>query len=122
MPAGFQIVKDFESGKCVHLEDLKHMANHICGNLNNWTPNYRFWYNMYSYSSKAYIVCRWRQSRSLSPVAKWGEAICEDNLVNFFKDENHKNCSCSSVYYKQFFFICRKCLMSFFPLRNHLKK
>lgn len=38
MPAGFQIVKDFESGKCVHLEDLKHMANHICGNLNNWSP------------------------------------------------------------------------------------
>ena len=49
---------------------------------------------------KRYIVCRWRQSKGLSPVAKWGEAICEDKLVNFFEDEKHKNCICGSVYYK----------------------
>ena len=87
-----------------HLDDLKHMTNHICRNLNNWTPNYRFQYNMYSYSSKAYIVCRWRQSKGLSPIAKWVEAICGNNLVNLFEDSNHKNCSCGSVYYKQFIF------------------
>ena len=55
---------------------------------------------MYSDSSKAYVVCRWRQSKGLSPVAKWGEAICEDELVIFFEDLKHKRCSCGSVYYK----------------------
>ena len=100
MPRGFKIFEEFESGKYVRLEDLKFMTDHICGNLNSCTPNYRFWYNMYSYSSKAYVVCWWRQSKGLSPVAKWGEAICSDDLVDFFKDPKHKNCSCGSVYYK----------------------
>ena len=54
---------------------------------------------MYSYSSKAYIVCRWRQSKGLQPVAKWREAICDNELVNYFKE--HKDCrkGCGSVYY-----------------------
>ena len=85
MAQGYEVFKDFEDGKYVHLDDLKHLANCICGNLNNWTPSYRFWYNMYSYSSKEYVVCRWRQSKGLNAVAKWGEAICGDDLVNFLK-------------------------------------
>ena len=105
MARGYTIFNDFESGKYIHLDDLKHMTNHICRNLNNWTPNYRFWYNMYSYSSKVYIVCRWGQSKGLSPIAKSGEAICGDDLVNFFEDSSHKNCSCGSVYYKLFIFL-----------------
>ena len=88
------------------------MCNHICGSLNNWTPNYRFWYNMYSYSSKTYIVCRWRESKGLSPVPKWGEAICENELVNFFDDPKHKSCSCASVYYKYIFFLIGVCLFN----------
>ena len=81
MAQGLQVFEKFEAGKFVYEEDLKHMRNHICGILNNWTPNYKFWYNMYSYSSKAYIVCRWRQSRGLPQVTKWGKAICKDELV-----------------------------------------
>lgn len=100
MARGYEVFKDFENGKYVHFDDFKHMTNHICGNLNNWTPLYRFCYNMYSYSSKAYVVCRWWQSKGLSPVAKWGEAICQDELVNFFEDSKHKRCSCGRVYYK----------------------
>ena len=63
MPHGFKIFEDFESGKYIHQDDLRYLTDHICGNLNNWTSNYSFWYYMYSYSSKAYIVCRWRQSK-----------------------------------------------------------
>ena len=101
MPAGFQIFENFENKKYVHVDDLYHMVNYICGNLNSiGCLNYKYWYNQYSYSSKAYIVCRWRQSKGLQSVAKWGEAICNDELVNFLKDEEHKNCSCRSVYYK----------------------
>ena len=79
MPRGFKTFEEFESGKYVRLEDLKFMTDDICGKLNSWTPSYPFCYNMYSYSSKAYIVCRWRQSKGLSPAAKWGEAICSDD-------------------------------------------
>ena len=90
MACSLEDFKYFESGKYVCYEDLKHMCNYICSNLNNWTPNYRFWYNMYSYSSKAYIVCRWRESKGLSPVAKWGEAICKNELVHFLMIPNIK--------------------------------
>ena len=91
MARGFEVFRKIESGKYVHLEDLKRYENHICGNLNgDYCLNYKFWYNMYLYSSKAFTVCRWRQSKGLQPVAKWGEPICENNLVNFF--EEHKDC------------------------------
>ena len=76
------------------------MVNYIWANLNSdYSPNYKYWYNQNSYSSKAYIVCEWRGKRGLAPFAKWGEAICDGELVNFFKE--HKNCRkrCSSVYY-----------------------
>ena len=65
-----EVFQNFKSGKYVHLDDLKHLTNHICGNLNGYyTPNYKLWYNMSSYSSKAFIVCRWRQSKGLQPLA-----------------------------------------------------
>ena len=35
MALGYEVFKDFENGKYVHFDDLKHMTNHICGNLNN---------------------------------------------------------------------------------------
>ena len=108
MPSGYQIFENFEKEEFVHIEDLTHMVDYICHHLNcDYSPNYKYWYNQYWYSLKAYIVCRWRKSKGLQPVAKWGEAICEDELVNFFKDEKHKNCSCGSVYYF-FFFLNRK--------------
>ena len=100
MSRGLEISARFENGEYIHFDDLKHMGNHICGHLNaDFNLNYKYWYNQYSYSPKAFIVCRWRLSKGLQPVAKWGEAICKDKLVNFFEDENHKNCSCGSVYY-----------------------
>ena len=40
MAGEVQVFEKFE--KFIYEEDLKHMANHICGNLNNWTPNYKF--------------------------------------------------------------------------------
>ena len=55
---------------------------------------------MYNYSGKAFIVCHWRKSKGFESIAKWGEAICDDNLVNLFK--KHKDCRkrCGSVYYR----------------------
>ena len=99
MARGFQVFQNLESGNYVHLDDLKHLSDHICGKLNgDYTSNYKYWYNMYSYSNKAFIVCKWRHSKGLQPVAKWGEAICEGNLVNIFNE--HEDCSCESVHFK----------------------
>lgn len=98
MSAGPTIFIRFKNGEYVNFDELKYMVDYICGNLNSWTPNYKYWYNQYPYSSKAFIVCEWRKKRGLLPTAKWGEAICKGELVNFFNE--HKDCSCGSVYYK----------------------
>ena len=47
--------------------------------------------------SKLNIVCCWKQKRGLPICSRKGEAICDGKLVNFFEDEQHKNCSCSTV-------------------------
>ena len=91
MPAGCQIFENFEKEKYIHFNELKHMVNYVCRNLNNfYSPNYKYWYNQYSYSSKAYIVCRWKQKKGLQPIAKWGEDICDGELVIYLKE--HKAC------------------------------
>ena len=90
MDQGFCVYQDFENGECVHFDDLPYLSDYICGNLNaDYTLYYQYWYNMYTYSSEAFIVCRWKKSKGLEPIAKWGEAICDDNLVNIFKE--HKD-------------------------------
>ena len=107
----------FENEEYINKEDLKYVNDYVCGNLNSdYCPNYKYWYNQYGYATKAFIVCRWREKRGLQPVAKWGEAICENELVNFFKDEKHKNCSCGSVYYKFQLLIFKRKKILFFAL------
>ena len=73
MPAGYQIFEKFEKENYIHTDELPHMANYICGNLNSvYFPNYKYWYNQYSYSSKAYIVSRWRQKIRSPTSCKMG--------------------------------------------------
>ena len=79
-------------------DELKLAVNYICFHLNYGTSNYPYWYDMYSYTSKSFIVLRWRRENNKLPTAKLGEAICKDKIINFVKEE-HK-CMCSSVYYK----------------------
>ena len=43
MARGHEAFQNFKSGKYVHLDDLKHLTNHIFRNLNgDYTPNYKF--------------------------------------------------------------------------------
>lgn len=58
----------------------------------------RYWCNMFAYYLKAKNVCEWKQKNGYLTVVKWGEAICNDKLVDTFDDE-HKNCRCSQVYF-----------------------
>ena len=99
MPAGYEIFTKFENQKYITTDELKHMVSYVCGNLNTNNSNYKYWYNKYSYSSKAYEVCQWQKERRFRPIAKWGETICDGELVNYFNE--HKNCAkgCGNVYY-----------------------
>ena len=100
--SGYLIFEAFENGISIHEDNLPKMVNYICGKLNgsSYNPNYKYFYNQYSYSNKAVIVCRWKKARAMVLELKMGEGICNNELVNFFTDENRKNCSCGSVYYK----------------------
>ena len=100
MSSRLDLFKNFENREYVSQNELEKVCDYICSNLNNWTPNYHYWYNMYSYTSKAFIVRRWKEERGRLPIAKWEEAICKNKLVNFFDDPDHQRCSSGSGYYK----------------------
>ena len=73
--------------------DIEELNRYICSNLVGLNSN-RYWNEQYL--NKLYIVISWRKKKSLIPVAKKGEAICNDELVNFLEDRNHKYC-CGQV-------------------------
>ena len=54
---------------------------------------------MFAYYLKANDVCKWRQKNEYLPLAKWGESICKDKIVNIL--EGHKECTCSEVFSKK---------------------
>ena len=57
-------------------DELKLAADYVCGYLNNPGVNFRYYYDMYSYISKSFIVCRWKKRNDYKPLVKIGEAIC----------------------------------------------
>ena len=93
----YQLFLAFERGEYIDLEDLPKITNYICGHLIAWSPNRSYFERQYNYVNKLTIVCYWKQKRGLPICFKKGEPICEGKLVNFFEDEQHKNCSCSYV-------------------------
>ena len=90
----FEAFKNFET---MDDKKLSFAADYVCHNLNHPGLNYRYYYDMYSYIAKCRIVLQTYNK------TKFGEAICDGELVNFLKDEKHKNCSCGSVYYNSDF-------------------
>ena len=71
-------------------------------NYSDYSPNRGYYYEQYNYVNKLQIVSIWKQRQGLPAVACKGEAICNDQLVNFFKDQEHKNCICSVVWINTF--------------------
>ena len=71
--AGFQIHEMFEEGHYIHDFYIGELVNFICGNLNYWTPNRRYWEKQYHYCNKLCIVIRWRKRKGLCPIAKRGK-------------------------------------------------
>ena len=88
----------FEKNEYINLQDLPILENFICGYLNScYSPNRAYCYRQFNYVTKLFIVCNWKQKRGLPVSSRRGETICEGRLVNFFEDEEHKNCTCSVV-------------------------
>ena len=86
----YQVFFAFERGDHINLEDLPKITDYICGHLISWSPNRNYFEIQYNYINKLTIVCHWKQKRGLP-------AICDGKLVNFFEDEQHRKCSCSTV-------------------------
>ena len=95
--------EEFENGSYISQESLKLVENFICGNLNGWSPNKSCYYTQWNYLTKLYDICIWRNKKGFRPIAKKGKAICVGELVNFFADEKHKNCSCAYFFKKQLY-------------------
>ena len=95
---GYELFQAFEKEEYIHMECLPLLTNYICGNLNShYLPNRSYYHQQYNYVTKLKIVCMWKQKHGLPTVSCKGEAICNDQHVNFFKDKEHKICICSAV-------------------------
>ena len=95
--AGYEEFKRFENFEIIDEESLDKATNYVCLQLNNPSFGYKYYYDMYSYIAKCRIVLQ-----KYSTV-KLGQAICNGKLIDFVNDQEHKNCSCSSVYYNAVF-------------------
>ena len=93
----YSLYEAFDKGHYIHYEYLPKVQNYICDNLISWSPNRSFWEAKYNYATKLQIVCNWKKKHGLPTMAKKGEAICNDELMNCFTDEKHKGCICSTV-------------------------
>ena len=87
----------FENGNYINEIDIPLVTNYISSNLYSWSPNRRYWEQQYNIANKLYIICSWRKENGFCPLEKKGETICNNELINYFADEKHKNCSCSKI-------------------------
>ena len=74
----------FDRGDYIPQEHIKKVTNYICGQLISWSPNHSYFQAGYNYATKLIQVCPWKKKRSFPALAKKGEAICGDELVNSF--------------------------------------
>ena len=93
----YLLFEAFERGDYIPREQIKKIRNYISGQLISCSPNRSYYEAQYNYATKIYIVYDWKKTKGLPALAKKEEAICKYQLVNFFKDGKHKNCSCSVV-------------------------
>ena len=91
----YTLYKAYKEGRYIHEIGLCKVVNYISGQLISWSPNRSFSEDKFNEVLKLFIVCKWKRKRSLPLLTKKGDAICNDQLVNFLKDEKHKDCFCS---------------------------
>ena len=87
----YLLFEAFERGDYILQEFIKKVTNYICCQLISWPPNRAYYEAQYNYATKLQVVCRWKPKHGLPALAKKREAIYVDQLVNVFKDKEHKN-------------------------------
>ena len=97
MAGGYKEFISFSNFEYLDEEDLKLPNNYICLQLNNHSIGYKYYYDMYSFATKCFMVLQKNQ------YTKLRDAVCEGKVINFLEDEEHKKCSCGSVYFKVVF-------------------
>ena len=85
----------FSRGEYIPHEQIQKVTNFVCGQLISWSHNRSFCQGEYNLATKLIIVCLWEKKKDFPAIAKGGQTICNDELVNFFDKEKHKNCFCS---------------------------
>ena len=104
MSQGYYEYKKFEKFKVVTKSELLYARNYICLQLRAGSPgSFPYYYDMYSYAIKCSMVIDFAKEHNLIQLTKLGEAVCNDEIVNFLEDDEHKKCSCGSVYFKSVF-------------------
>ena len=93
----------FRNFEVVTRQELELANNYICAQLQGTGPNYKYYYDMYSYAAKCFSVLEWKDKNGFNQKTRLGEALCNDKIVNFFSDKEHKECGCGSVYYNAVF-------------------
>ena len=91
MAYAYDCFKRYERKEFLTKIELEYANDHVCLNLNNPSFGYKYFYNMCTYITKSFIVCNWKEKNRYNILSKFGEAICNDQSVNFFENEEHKN-------------------------------
>ena len=100
------LFKKYQNFEFVNTNELDLIIDYICLNLNSFGTNYPYWYDMYCYTTKSKIVIRFKQEKNELGIAKLGQCVCKNEVINFLENENKKcNCEdgCSSVYFNAVF-------------------
>ena len=79
----------FQNGNYIDEGNIPLIRTYICGNLTSWSPNRGYWEGQYNLLTKLQIVCSWRKQNGFRPLAKKGEAICNNKLI-FLRMRNIK--------------------------------
>ena len=68
--SGYIEYLSYENGEYLTKAQLKLAINYVCGYLNNPSVNYRYYYDMYCYISKSFIICRGKKEHGYKPYQK----------------------------------------------------
>ena len=122
MTSRYDLFKKSENKEYVSEQDLKKITNYMW-NLKNWTPNYHYWYNIYSYTSKAYIFVDGEKKEVECQLRDGRKQLVKINWLVFLKIHPTKIVRVDLFIISNFFFFYRKCLMLLvYLLKNHLNQ
>ena len=86
--ASLALFQSFENENYNEEQNIRPIELYIFSNLNsNYSPCRRYWEKQYNLCYKLYIICHWRKTKELRPIAKKGETVSNIELVNFLAHE-----------------------------------